>query len=242
MKIQLLIEDILTRVNVNGPIEAIDIHHIFVRRSWAKRFFIYLSVIVVLSKSLFLLLSKDQSIPVLLWSFILSGFFIKLLLWKPVEKETVIIMPALGVQLETHYLSQMHLDSLGSKFLLYGFSLGPESDSVVFLPHANMINLALAFEANVVETAEDFELFPFVNHGRIIRQFFPLDKILRPVLLECVTPITCYWSLSLVVRDEGELMLVFQELRPPVKMLVPIWKALCATIDDKKGLDTDDGS
>ncbi|XP_031269341.1 uncharacterized protein LOC116127817 [Pistacia vera] len=165
------------------PIEAIDIHHIFVRRSRAKRFFIYLSVIIVLSKSLFLLLSKDQSIPFLLWSFILSGFFIKLLLWKPVEKETVIIMPALGVQLETHYLS-----------------------------------------------------------GRIIRQFFPLDKILRPVLLECVTPITCYWSLSLVVRDEGELMLVFQELRPPVKMLVPIWKALCANIDDKKGLDTDDGS
>ncbi|KAJ0097648.1 hypothetical protein Patl1_29277 [Pistacia atlantica] len=206
------------------PIEAIDIHHIFVRRSRAKRFFIYLSVIIVLSKSLFLLLSKDQSIPVLLWSFILSGFFIKLLLWKPVEKETVIIMPALGVQLETHYLS---------------FSLGPETDSVVFLPHANMINLALAFEANVVETAEDLDLFPF---GRIIRQFFPLDKILRPVLLECVTPITCYWSLSLVVRDEGELMLVFQELRPPVKMLVPIWKALCANIDDEKGLDTDDGS
>ncbi|XP_044469497.1 uncharacterized protein LOC123198789 [Mangifera indica] len=165
------------------PIEAIDIHHIFVRRSRAKRFFLYLSVVFVLSNSLFIFLYKSESISMLLWSFVLSGFFVKLSLWKPVEKESVIIMPALGVQLETHYLS-----------------------------------------------------------GRIIRRFFPLGKILRPVLLECVTPITCYWSLSLVVRDEGELTLVFKELRPPVKMLVPIWKALCATVDDKKGPDTDDGS
>ncbi|XP_044463894.1 uncharacterized protein LOC123194638 [Mangifera indica] len=165
------------------PTEAIDIHHVFARRSSAKRFFIYLSVVVVLSNTLFLLLSKSESISVLLSSLIISGFFVKLLLWKPVEKESVIIMPALGVQLETHYLS-----------------------------------------------------------GRIMRRFFPLGKILRPVLLESVTPTTCYWSLLLVVRDEGELMPVFKELRPPVKMLVPIWKALCATIDDKKGPDTNDGS
>lgn len=54
----------------------------------------------------------------------------------------------------------------------------------------------------------------FTYSGRIIRRFFPLGKILRPVLLECVTPITCYWSLSLVVRDEGELTLVFKVNSP----------------------------
>ncbi|KAJ4714045.1 GPI-GlcNAc transferase complex, PIG-H component [Melia azedarach] len=166
----------------NCPVEAIDIHHVLVKRSKAKRFFIYLSVFVGLSNSLFLVLSKNESIIILFWSFILSAFLVKLLLWKPVEKESVIIMPALGVQLETHYSS-----------------------------------------------------------GRTVRRFFPIGKILRPVLLECVTPITCYWSLSLVVRDEEELMLVFKELHPPVKMLVPIWKALCATNDCKGDPDTDDG-
>lgn len=50
----------------------------------------------------------------------------------------------------------------------------------------------------------------FICSGRTTRRFFPIGKILRPVLLECVTPLTCYWSLSLIVRDEGELMLVFK--------------------------------
>uniref|UniRef100_A0A9I9D689 Phosphatidylinositol N-acetylglucosaminyltransferase subunit H conserved domain-containing protein n=1 Tax=Cucumis melo TaxID=3656 RepID=A0A9I9D689_CUCME len=72
--------------------------------------------------------------------------------------------------------------------------------------------------------------------GKVLRRFVPVDKILKPVLLECLTPVTCYWSLSLIVQGEDELLLVFKELRPPVKMLVPIWKALCtATGDDKNG-------
>ncbi|MFQ6623377.1 hypothetical protein Gotur_004350 [Gossypium turneri] len=65
--------------------------------------------------------------------------------------ESVIIMPAFGVQLETHYTS-----------------------------------------------------------GRIIRRFIPAGEILKPVLLECVTPVTCYWSLSLLVRGKEELVLVFK--------------------------------
>ncbi|CAK9137032.1 unnamed protein product [Ilex paraguariensis] len=68
---------------------------------------------------------------------------------------------------------------------------------------------------------------------KIIRRFVPISKILKPVLNECVTPVTCYWSLSLIVGGEDELTLVFKELNPPVKMLVPIWKALCAAIDSK---------
>ncbi|KAL9249881.1 hypothetical protein AKJ16_DCAP22349 [Drosera capensis] len=91
-----------------------------------------------------------------------------------VEKESVVIIPAFGVQLETQYRS-----------------------------------------------------------GRVVRRFVPCNSILKPVLNECVTPVTCYWSLALILRDEDDLMLVFEELRPPLNMLVPIWKALCAGIEDK---------
>lgn len=67
--------------------------------------------------------------------------------------------------------------------------------------------------------------------GRIVRRFVPISKILRSMLNECVTPVTCYWSLALLLRDEGDLMLVFQKLQPPLKMLVPVWKALRTAID-----------
>ncbi|KAH7566167.1 hypothetical protein ACOSP7_022503 [Xanthoceras sorbifolium] len=164
------------------PVEAIDLHHVVVRRSRAKRFFLRLSVVVVLANSFFLVSIKNEPVTFIFGSLILSGLVVKLMLWKPVDKESVIIMPALGVQLETHYFS-----------------------------------------------------------GKVVQRFFPIGKILRPVLLECVSPVTCYWSLSLVIRDEDELMLVFKELHPPVKMLVPIWKALCANIDDKERPDTEDG-
>ncbi|OWM68329.1 hypothetical protein CDL15_Pgr004811 [Punica granatum] len=73
--------------------------------------------------------------------------------------------------------------------------------------------------------------------GRIIRRFVPMGKILKPVLQECVTPVTCYWCLSLLLRDEEQLMLVFKEIRSPLKMLIPIWKALCAAADEGGGLE-----
>lgn len=52
----------------------------------------------------------------------------------------------------------------------------------------------------------------FVSYcsGKVIRRFVPVDKILKPVLLECLTPVTCYWSLSLIVKGEDELLLVFK--------------------------------
>nr|POE70911.1 hypothetical protein CFP56_67518 [Quercus suber] len=86
-----------------------------------------------------------------------------------IEKESVVIIPSLGVQLEAHYWS-----------------------------------------------------------GRVVRSFIPIDKILKPVLKENVTPFTCYWSLVLLVRGKKELNLAFEVVKPPVKLLVPIWKALCA--------------
>ncbi|XVE87549.1 hypothetical protein DITRI_Ditri18aG0126400 [Diplodiscus trichospermus] len=155
------------------PSGSVDIHHVAVRRSSLKAFFV---AILLLPITCYFFPFKENSAAPFLWSFMLCGLLlILLLLWKPVEKESVIIMPAFGVQLETHYSS-----------------------------------------------------------GRIVRRFIPAGEILKPVLLECVTPVTCYWSLCLLVREKEELMLVFQELRPPLKMLLPLWKSLSASIDNKE--------
>lgn len=54
--------------------------------------------------------------------------------------------------------------------------------------------------------------FMFPCSGKVFREFVPVDKILKPVLLECVTPVTCYWSLSLIIRGEEELKSVFKVL------------------------------
>ena len=48
------------------------------------------------------------------------------------------------------------------------------------------------------------------HSGRVHRKFVPTGKILRPVLSECATPFTLYWSLALLLRDKYGLMLVFK--------------------------------
>ncbi|KAK6125697.1 hypothetical protein DH2020_040563 [Rehmannia glutinosa] len=166
-----------------GPPEAIDVHHIMVAGgfmfcTYALLFAItgFLILLLLLNiTSVCQVLMPDKPVASVLWSFTLAGFTLRQLLRKQVEKESVVILPAFGVQLETTYKS-----------------------------------------------------------GRTVHHFVPIGKILKPVLNECVTPVTCYWSLSLILRGEEELLLVFKELYPPVTMLVPIWKALCAAIDDKK--------
>ncbi|XP_010266208.1 PREDICTED: uncharacterized protein LOC104603777 isoform X2 [Nelumbo nucifera] len=161
-----------------GSIQAIDNHHIVVRKSNARGFLLHICILTFLAIACYLFLLKEKSSIIYLSSILLGLTLVRLLHWKSVVKESVVIMPAFGVQLETHYGS-----------------------------------------------------------GRVVRRFVPMGNILRPVLNECVTPVTCYWSLALIVRGEAELMLVFKELRPPVKMLVPIWKALCAAIDIKESTD-----
>ncbi|KAM1062449.1 hypothetical protein ACFX13_027435 [Malus domestica] len=165
------------------PCEAVDVHHIIVRKSGAKGLFVYLFAVVILATAFYVFFVKEKSAIIVLWSLLLDAFLVKLL-QKSVEKESIMVMPAFGVQLETHYVS-----------------------------------------------------------GKIIRRFVPMDKILKPVVLECVTPVTCYWSLSFIVHGEAELVLVFKELRPPMKMLVPIWKALCAATGTKGSSNacTEDG-
>lgn len=157
------------------PSEDVDIHHIVLKRSGAKYYFVYALVLLVLACGFYLYVFEEKSISLVYYSLLFDILLVKLLLRKPVNKESVVIMPAFGVQLETHYMS-----------------------------------------------------------GKVIRCFVPIDKILKPVLLECVTPVTCYWTLSLIVREESEMVLVFKNLRPPVKMLVHVWKALCAATDNKE--------
>ncbi|KAM0918893.1 hypothetical protein ACQ4PT_008610 [Festuca glaucescens] len=145
-----------------------DIHDVFVEKS-VFRVLLYCISAALLGNVCRVLLSKETLCLCSFWSVSFSAIIAKWLQYKPVKKESLMIMPAFGIQLEQHFWS-----------------------------------------------------------GRVHRQFVPVSKLLKPLLNECVTPVTCYWSLALLLRDENELMLVFKKLHPPVKMLVPIWKALCA--------------
>ncbi|KAG9451695.1 hypothetical protein H6P81_004599 [Aristolochia fimbriata] len=167
----------------SGFSEAVDQHHILVRRRKARKFLLYFVSSLLLVYIGYLLLIKESlgTSPLLIIP--LAVIIVRSSYQISVEKESIIIMPSLGVQLVTHYMS-----------------------------------------------------------GNTERRFVPIGKILKPLLNECVTPVTCYWSLALLVRGEPELMLVFQKLRPPVKMLIPVWKALCsATSEGSTMLETDDG-
>lgn len=70
-------------------------------------------------------------------------------------------------------------------------------------------------------------LHPPKNSGSKSRRFIPMSKILKPVLNECVTPVTCYWSLSLIVRGEEELTLVFKVIHLFLLFKLNILKGLC---------------
>ncbi|XP_048561993.1 uncharacterized protein LOC125542828 [Triticum urartu] len=147
----------------------VNIHDVFVERSAFRVLFSYVGAIFLLANVCRTLLSLESLCLGSFWSVPFSAIAAKCLQYKPVKKESLMIMPNFGIQLEQHFWS-----------------------------------------------------------GLVHRKFVPISKILKPVLNECVTPVTCYWSLALLLRDEDEIMLVFQNLRPPIKLLLPIWKALCA--------------
>ncbi|KAI3754245.1 hypothetical protein L1987_54024 [Smallanthus sonchifolius] len=160
------------------PPHSVDSHHIIVHRSVVKPIVIYLIALLLVAHAVFLHFEKGEPVTAVIWSFFFGAVLVKFFIWRPIVKESVIIMPEFGVQLETHYGS-----------------------------------------------------------GRIKRRFIPVSKNLKPVLNEHVTPVTCCWCLSLLIRDENELTLVFKKFRPPLKMLVPIWKALCAATDCKESFE-----
>ncbi|KAD4180209.1 hypothetical protein E3N88_28800 [Mikania micrantha] len=161
------------------PPHTVDTHHIIVRRSAMKSIVICLLAILLIAYAAFLHFEKQgKPVTTAIWSLFMFAILVKLIIQRPIVKESVIIMPEFGVQLETHYGS-----------------------------------------------------------GKIIRRFIPVSKILKPVLNEHVTPVTCCWCLSLLIRDENELTLVFKKFRPPLKLLVPIWKALCVATDCKESVE-----
>ncbi|ONK62641.1 uncharacterized protein A4U43_C07F6300 [Asparagus officinalis] len=94
--------------------------------------------------------------------------------------------------------------------------------------------VSLPLESIVIMPEFGVQLETCYWSGRISCRFVPIRKILRPVLNECVTPVTCYWSLALIQHEEESLFLVFQELQPPLTMLTPAWKALCGATDCKE--------
>ncbi|OQU77507.1 uncharacterized protein LOC8080930 isoform X2 [Sorghum bicolor] len=146
----------------------VDVHEVFVKRSRLRVVLSYIGIIFLLANVCQPLLAKESISLGSVWNITFAVLVAKCLQYKPVKRESVVIMPAFGVQLEIHFWS-----------------------------------------------------------GRVDHRFVPIGKILKPLINECVTPVTCYWSLALLLRDEEELLLVFQRSRPPVKMLVPVWKALC---------------
>lgn len=96
-------------------------------------------------------------------------------------------------------------------------------------------------ESVIIFAAFGVQLETMFKSGRAVRHFVPISKILKPVLVECVTPFTCYWGLSLIIRGEEGLLPVFKGSYPPVQMLVPIWKALCVAIaNGERNLTLDD--
>ncbi|KAE9450216.1 hypothetical protein C3L33_17877, partial [Rhododendron williamsianum] len=155
--------------HTKGPLEAIDAHNVLLHNNTNSKLLLTFLSALLLTATAFSLssLKQGESSNMLLWSLLLSATLV-VFLRKPVEKESVIIMPAFGVQLETHY-----------------------------------------------------------RRGRTIHRFIPIDKILKPVLSECVTPVTCYWSLSLIVREEEELVLVFKELAITLRLTPEFPIAAC---------------
>ncbi|KAI3834355.1 hypothetical protein MKX03_030162 [Papaver bracteatum] len=158
-----------------GSCNVIDSHQIVVKQSTMKGFLLYLTILLLLANTVSLILLQETPGVLFFWINLFGIIIVKSLHWNSIEKESVLIMPGLGVQLETHFRS-----------------------------------------------------------GRVVHRFVPSGGILKPILSECVTPVTCYWSLGLVVRGEAELLLVFQKLRPPMKMLICVWKALCSASDGKE--------
>lgn len=152
----------------------VDVHEVFVKKSRLRIVLSYIGIVFLLVNVSQPLLAKESLSLGSVWNIIFAVLVAKCLQYKPVKKESVVIMPAFGVQLEIHFWS-----------------------------------------------------------GRVDRRFVPIGKILKPLINECVTPVTCYWSLALLLRDEEELLLVFQKSHPPVKILVPVWKALCTLTNSK---------
>ncbi|KAJ4842270.1 hypothetical protein Tsubulata_048006 [Turnera subulata] len=90
--------------NSEWPCGVVDMHHILVKKSIARGVLTCLLAFILLAIALHLFLVKGKSTVMLLWSFLFCAILVKQMVWKCVVKESVVVIPALGVQLETHYM------------------------------------------------------------------------------------------------------------------------------------------
>ncbi|KAJ4806994.1 phosphatidylinositolglycan-like protein [Rhynchospora pubera] len=83
--------------------KVIDVHDVYVKRSKLRVLFSYIGRLILLANMSLLLIEKDKLSIVSFWRLFLGVVSAKLLQYKPIKKESVVIMPSFGVQLETHY-------------------------------------------------------------------------------------------------------------------------------------------
>ncbi|XP_072982462.1 uncharacterized protein [Typha latifolia] len=83
--------------------QAIDVHEIFVRKNRLRVLLSYVGTITLLASIYCSVMAKEHLCVSSIWSILVGILVAKCLEYKPVKKESVVIMPAFGVQLETHF-------------------------------------------------------------------------------------------------------------------------------------------
>ncbi|XP_040945429.1 uncharacterized protein [Gossypium hirsutum] len=175
------------------PPGSVDIH--IIEKSLRKA--VFAAILLIPIACIFLSL-KEISATLILWRLQLSGLLVILLFffWNPVHKGES-LFSRLPLLFDVLFFSISNKYNVIARYivliLFLKFSIFKLSESVIIMP------------------AFGVQLETHYTSGRIIRRFIPAGEILKPVLLECVTPVTCYWSLSLLVRGKEELVLVFKD-------------------------------
>ncbi|CAD5166699.1 unnamed protein product [Musa acuminata subsp. malaccensis] len=86
-----------------GLFQAIDAHDVIVKCR-LQIFLSYFGVAVFLTITFYLIMMKDLCVSSI-WKTLVCFLMAKVLHYNPVKNESVVIMPAFGVQHETHYWS-----------------------------------------------------------------------------------------------------------------------------------------
>ncbi|CAO2830708.1 unnamed protein product [Amaranthus hypochondriacus] len=92
------------------PSHTVDIHHIVCRKKRRWHILACFSALVLLLNTFYLLLGQDIQVSILLLYLIIGVVLVRLLRRRVVEKESVVIIPGFGVQIETLYKSYMLLE------------------------------------------------------------------------------------------------------------------------------------
>uniref|UniRef100_A0A804QQI0 Uncharacterized protein n=1 Tax=Zea mays TaxID=4577 RepID=A0A804QQI0_MAIZE len=81
----------------------VDVHEIFVKRSRLRVVLSYIGIIFLLVNACQPLLTKESLSLGSVWNITFAVLVAKCLQYKPVKRESVVIMPAFGIQLEIHF-------------------------------------------------------------------------------------------------------------------------------------------